>query len=213
MRSRWTTIGIVFAALAGIAISGEAVNILPNGDFEADELGVIPPKGKPKDWAYEAYGQPGCLEIVEGTRPGGKGKRLLAVNGTAEHANSGVHSQLIPIDPHTRYMQTGWVKASGQSDLGGGGYIGIAWYDAAKKPICGALGGDKNYYTYVIGSHAGDTWRGAARELVPDRTPNDGRYEVDEIPANAAYCQVWALIYHYDKTVWFDDLTLVRSEK
>jgi len=213
MQSQWVRLGIVLVAFVGITVGDEEKNLLPNGDFEADESGVIPPKGKPNEWAYEAYGQPGCLEIVEGTRPGGKGKRLLAVNGTTEHANSGVHSKLIPIDPKARYMQMGWVKGSGQSDLGGGAYIGIAWYDANKKPVMGALGSNKNYYSYLIGAHSRDAWRGVARELVPDRTPNDGRYEIDEIPANAAYCRVWALMYHYDKTVWFDDLTLIKTDE
>jgi hypothetical protein len=84
--------------------------------------------------------------------------------------------------------------------------LGRAWYDQDKKPINDRAGGE-SYYRYVqIDDLQPAEWTYYSQLIVPDRTPENPSYEADEVPVNAAYAVVWAIVFEFSEKAYFDDL-------
>ena len=185
-------------------------DLIENGSFEESPVGPVAKGEVPQGWADEAYGASGQLEIVADGAPG-CGQRCLKVTTSALDRRSGLHGPMLTIDPARAYLQSGWMRIEGHKPPGGGLYLGRAWFDADGNPMGSAPGTESNY-NYVAASVSPEQWTYYEQLLLPDLTPEDGKYDPDEIPANAASLRIWALSFEWEGVGYFDGLSLCEVD-
>lgn len=183
-------------------------NLIENGSFELSPVGPVPAGEVPQGWNDEAYGRSGQLAIVEDSAPG-EGGKSCRVTVTEDDNKSGLHGVPIEIDPTQAYIQFGWIKIDADSQGSGLSY-GRQWLTADREAA------DQEHsrsYNYAPRPEAvPGEWQFTKQLLLPDRTPDDGKFAADEIPANARYLQIWALAYNWVGTGYFDGLALYRVD-
>ena len=176
-------------------------NLVPNPGFEKTPAG----KRSPASWGIGYKRFDGSWETAQESRPGSTGKVCLQINTRPEHSRIGFTSPLIPIDPAKTYEQGAWLRTAGPDVAGTGVRIGRWWYGKDRKPL---PGGQRGAFTFMAGNFKPAAWTKVSETLVPDLSPDDGRYKENEIPAKAAYVSYWILVWKYDGKAWVDDVWL-----
>ncbi len=183
-------------------------NLIVNGSFELSPVGPVAPGEVPEGWSDEAYGADGQLTIVEDAAPG-EGSKSLQITNTPDNNKSGLHGPFIEIDPTQAYIQFGWQKVDANS-VGFGMPYGRQWFDADQQ------GADQEHtrsYNYLAKPDVPPgEWGFTQQLLLPDPTPDDGKFAANEIPANARYLKVWALAYNWSGIGYYDGLGLYRVD-
>ncbi len=183
-------------------------NLIVNGSFELSPVGPVPPGEVPEGWSDEAYGADGQLTIVEDAAPA-EGSKALQVTVTQQNPNSGIHGPFIEIDPTQAYIQFGWQKIDASS-RGSNMPYGRQWFDADQQ---GADQEISRSYNYLAKPDVPPgEWGFTQQILLPDPTPDDGKFAANEIPANARYLKVWALAYNWHGIGYYDGLGLYRVD-
>ena len=184
--------------------SGGPVDLLRNGDFEQSN----PAGGLPPGWGWTTSKHADILELTDGARPGGKGAKVLRVNATRAKPSGGLRSELLPVDPTRPLTVSGWLKASGTRENAPGGYLGVAWHDAERRPV--AVNEHGLNYVYVLSAVKDTTWRRGECVFRPTERV-EPPYQHDEIPPAAAFADIRAFALEYPGPVMFDDIE-VRQE-
>jgi len=206
MRKRVSCWGVLFVLItvtAGNSIGEEMGNILDNPSFEVDPVGH---RGTPAFWNWTREAEK-YLQIVADSPGNELGKKSLLIdfrNGQRSAGDWYIWSSLIPIEDAETYRQSCWMKTDGLI-VGFGATFGRQFFDSKKKPIEGS---DYHGRSYTFGVHnmGPVKWTHFSQVLVPERTPGDGNWKIDEIPRGACYVQIWAGASGYPARVWFDCL-------
>ncbi|MCC7519800.1 MAG: hypothetical protein IT578_11540 [Verrucomicrobiae bacterium] len=199
IRHRAIAAGVLVAVLGMASRTAAAagdVSLLVNGDFET------PPRaadGLPSGWKASDFSTAG-VSLVEGTRPGGKGKTCLKLQG----GGNGLFSELTRLHPEASLRFTGWVNSDDPVTPKSPIYVGLAWYDAKRTPLSGGSVGGVNFL--YIPMPKGTGWRPFEAIVPPKFTL--GR---QVIPAGAAFVEVRIFLLEYSRPVLFDDLALTQD--
>lgn len=196
------------AALMGTPMAAQDLpvvgeNLVTNGSFEQSPVGPVAAGEVPEGWWREAYGADGQLEIVAGGAPG-QGQRCLTISTDPLNSSSGLHGELVRIDPAKAYLQSGWARVE-PPGASSGLMLGRQWFDAEQEPLAQE---HSRSYNYVATHLSPEGWASYEQLLIPDRTPDDGRFAANEIPAGARYLRVWAICFQWAGEGYFDGLAL-----
>jgi hypothetical protein len=164
--------------------------MLIGGDLEGEALGPATATLA----FHRAYGEP-WWEVVEEARPGSPGSRSVRIRAGKPPRRDGLHSRLLPVDPRATYRQSGWARVLPDSNA----RLGRQLLTADLKPA----GGRIVPYSY------------APVFLEEDGGWQHFEQQLDGLPEDTAYIQVWALAFETRNAVWYDDLSLVdeRAER
>jgi hypothetical protein len=186
------------------AAAAEPADLLVNGDFETPPVGVESTGKLPPHWV-KAYGTPKILSIIEDARPGSPGTHCLQIAASADSRMGGAYSDFIAIDPQQGLEVSGWVKPGAGDKPFRGLYFGVAYYDAAKKPIILVPDTQLNYI-YLPRAAATGEWTRMSTVLAPKTPQNSNRYTA--IPPATAFVQVRVFALNRATPGWFDDISV-----
>lgn len=207
---RWVVLALWICFVATVPLTAQnaaPMNLLENGDFEKDAAGE-PSRGKvPTGWA-KSYGSPAALVIVEEVRPGSEGDTCLKIDTKDKVLTSGCLSKWVPVDPKKPFKIMGWLRDGGSMAVKQRPFIGIAWYDAQRKPIV-TVPNTKVNYIYVNFRKKPD-WQLFTHTLVP--VPEGGAHvRYKNVPPNAAFAEIRLFVIKYAGPVWFDDVLVTQE--
>jgi len=184
-------------------------NLIKNGDFEKDAVGDL--GGKiPSGWA-RPYGDAKPLVIEEDSRPGSEGDKCLKFDTNAKAKRTGVISKRIPLNPSLPLTVSLWMKDGGDLKVKRLPYVGVAWYDAKRKPIILKKGTTVNY-RYVNFKKQAD-WQRISRTFGPfDAKEKDGMKQYYSIPKEVAFFELRIFVGNYPWSVWIDDVEVTQPK-
>lgn len=166
----------------GMALNG--ANLVAGGDFEVEPIG-----GKTaRCFASISNGQ-GRMEIVEGSRPGGAGTKILKVTGDATEPIIRLHTPHYWALPGAEYRVLAWCKAEAQGAARlGGQVLNAEGKKSAHRRVA--------YFQSRTIEEGAEGW-----ELM--------KGNVDTLPKDAATIQLWALAWKTRGVGYFDDLQII----
>lgn len=128
----------------------EPLNLLVNGSFE---IGDYSPDGTPEPWARNAW-DPSRVDLTWDAAEAQSGDKSVKIS--AATPNDASWTQTVPVEPHTQYLLSGWIKTENVVPESEGGGAGanlslVGTWDHSP----GLLG--TNDWTYIIyGFNSGD---------------------------------------------------------
>ena len=186
----------------------EIGNLVLNSSFEIDPVGY---KGSPKYWSGITHSDK-YVSIVADSPMREFGEKCVQIDYAKFIKDTGkkrpckwMISQMIPIKDNQKYIQSCWIKTDGFAENRLGVTVGRAYFNKDKKPIMGSAFNGQ-YYSYMVHNAGPKEWTYYKQVLIPDPTPDDGKWESNEIPKGACYLQIWAGGFTYPFRVWFDGL-------
>ena len=198
--------GLIPFCLAGFVAEARPADLPGNGGFERDPLGPL--SGKvPAGWA-RSYGDPAVLRIVDEPRPGSPGDKALKIGTNEKNKRGGVLSKPIPLDPKFPLEVFLWLKDGGDMKVKRQPYVGVAWYDAQRKPII-RVPNTKCNYIYLNFPRQPD-WQLVLRPFREGEKDGTKRYY--SIPSNAAFFELWIFVQGYPWPIWVDDVEVVQAK-
>lgn len=132
-----------------VQISGEATNLITNGDFERGTA-----SGVPIGFPLSIYKEKPIVKQVRETIRNGEPTRVGVLANDEYNLNSSFVSEAIPIHGNTLFLEGGWIRAPR-----GNAFLGYRWF--------GRLPAGVHAYAYVASKVQTKDWRHVAGVATP----------------------------------------------